>query len=213
MRFAGDKTDATIPPAGSGRRRARWLLAACRLGLTLVLLNRTAIVPAQEVEVLLPAKEAQVKCAFLYSFGLMVNWPNAAFPAADSPFVIGVLGERSHSELLDRLAATKKIRGRNILIRRYSKVEEIDACHILFVTAGVAPAQEQAAQQRIGKRPVLIVGERPLDGGQAASPVHFVIENQVVKFRIDLDAAKARQLQIDPRLLKLAATAVPSSQP
>lgn len=168
---------------------------------------------AQEVEVLLPAKEAQVKCAFLYSFGLMINWPDFAFPAADAPFVIGVLGERPHSELLDRLAATKKIRGRTIIIRRYSKAEEIDACHILFVTAGVAPALEQAARQRLAKRPVVIVGERPLDGVQAAAPVHFVIENQVVKFRIDLEAAKARQLQIDPRLLKLATTAAPSSQP
>jgi hypothetical protein len=98
------------------------------LALAIVLAGQTWMRPAgaQEIEVLLPHKEAQVKCALLYSFSLMIGWPESAFADAKSPFVIGVLGDRPHLHYLDRVVATKKeIRGRPLVVRRFGNVAEI----------------------------------------------------------------------------------------
>lgn len=38
------------------------------------------------------AKAPRVKAVFLYNFTQFVEWPAAAFPSAEAPFVIGILG-------------------------------------------------------------------------------------------------------------------------
>jgi hypothetical protein len=157
----------------------------------------------QEVEVLLPEKEAQVKCAFLYSFCLMVEWPAQAFSNAKSPLVIGVLGDRPHLAYLDRVAK-KEVRGRTLVVERYPAVSEIGHCHILFITGNVSTADEAAAIAKLGQAHTLVVGERPLAAAAAPTHIHFVIVNQAVKFHLDHDAVKLRQLSVDPRLIKLA---------
>lgn len=180
------------------RRRAvaalfGFALAACS--------HRPAL--AQQAIVLLPEKEAQVKCAFLYSFCLMIEWPAQAFADAKSPVVIGVLGERPHLSYLDRVAK-KEVRGRPVTIERYGNVSQIGHCHILFLTSKVSLADEAAALAKLAQSHTLVVGERPLHAAAAATHIHFVIENQVVKFHLDHDAVKKRQLTVDPRLIKLA---------
>ena len=39
-----------------------------------------------------PVPEFRVKAVYLVKFIEFVNWPESAFPAVDSPIVIGVLG-------------------------------------------------------------------------------------------------------------------------
>jgi hypothetical protein len=180
------------------RRRA----VAALWGLALVA-GSHRLAGAQEVEVLLPEKEAQVKCALLYSFCLMVEWPARAFTDAKSPLVIGVLGERPHLNYLDRVAQ-KEVRGRPLVIERYRSATQIGTCHILFITAKVSLQDETAAIEKLAQAHTLVVGERPLDVAAPPTHIHFVIENQAVKFHLDHDAVKARQLQVDPRLMKLA---------
>ncbi len=194
---------------------SRWPRAlVLALSAILVTLAACPAARAQEIEVLLPDKEAQVKCALLYSFSLLTTWPTEAFADDKSPFVIGVLGERPHLHYLDRVAEAKKeIRGRKLVIERYRTVDQIAACQVLFVAGTVPIDVEQAAIKRVAGRSLLVVGERPLAGSAAPTHIHFLIQNQRVKFLVDVAAAKARQLQIDPRLLTLASSAPGGVQP
>lgn len=167
-----------------------------------------ALIPAaagaQQVEVLLPEKECQVKYALLYSFGLLTTWPAGAFEGAGNrPFVIGVLGDKPFPEYLDRIAANKKIQNRTIVIRRCKTADEIGSCHILYITSAVARDVEQAVLRKLAKEPVLMVGEHSPGPGDAQTVIQFIIEQGAVKFLLDAEAAKAHDLQIDPRLLTL----------
>jgi hypothetical protein len=159
----------------------------------------------QEVEVLLPEKECQVKYALLYSFGLLTTWPAQSFdPPETGPFVIGVLGSKPYPEYLARIAESKKVQNRPIVIRRFKAPEEIGRCHLLYITNAVTLEVEQAAVRKLADQPVLVVSERQPEAGASAAVIQFVIEQGAVKFVLDAEAAKARQLQIDARLLKLA---------
>lgn len=169
---------------------------------------------AQEVEVLLPERECQVKYALLYSFGLLTTWPADTFAPPDAgPFVIGILGDKPFPEYLTRIAATKKIQGRAIVIRRFRTPEEVGACHILYVTSGVSADVEQAVVKKLAGKPVLIVSDHSSRGGGRPPTIQFVIEQGAVKFVLESGDAKARDLQVDPRLLKLAKRTSSDSNP
>jgi hypothetical protein len=200
------------PTIGRFRRRAAVGVLVVATAIAALLFPPSAA--AQDVEVLLPHKEAQVKFALLYSFSLMITWPDSAFGDEKSPFVIGVLGDRPNLHYLDRVAETKKeIRGHPIVIERYQTEAEMHDCHLLFIAGNAPPSVESAALARPTKRAMLVVAERSLETDPPRSHIQFVIENQVVKFHLDFEAAKDRQLQVDPRLLKLARVMPAARQP
>jgi hypothetical protein len=94
--------------------------------------------------------EYDLKAAFLFHFAQFVEWPTDAFAGPGTPITIGVLGEDPFGPSLDELVAGERIRNRPLLIRRYRSVEQVDACHILFVSSSemnqlghIAPAFDE----------------------------------------------------------------------
>jgi hypothetical protein len=198
-----------LPQRDDGRTRIAILRFSARFLQVIVVFLIATILPAwggaQDVEVLLPEKECQVKYALLYSFSLLTTWPQEAFQPPDTgPLVLGVLGSKPYPEYLARIAEAKKVRNRQILIRHFKTPEEIAGCHLLYITNSVPPEVERAVVQRLGNRPILVVSEHPPELGPSVATIHFVIEQASVKFILNTDAAKAHQLQFDARLLKLA---------
>src|SRR5206468_3039792 len=80
------------------------------------------------------ASEYDVKAVFLFNFAQFVEWPAEAFPEADTPLVIGVLGDDPFGRVLDQTVGDERLGGRRFQIRRYHSVDEIKTCHILFVS-------------------------------------------------------------------------------
>src|SRR5258708_6944483 len=55
-------------------------------------------------------REYDLKAAFLFNFVQFVEWPPEAFPATDSPIIIGILGEDPFGTSLDQIVANEVIR-------------------------------------------------------------------------------------------------------
>jgi len=146
--------------------------------------------------------EYEVKAALLYNFARFVTWPAGAFSHADSPFVIGVVGDDPFGSALERTLGAKSIGGRPIVIRRWPRARDRGACHILFVAAS-----ERAAVRRLlaplAAEPVLTVSDMPgfaADGGI----VGLRLVDSRITFEINEDHANAASLSISSRLLSLA---------
>lgn len=154
-------------------------------------------------DVLLTERECKLKYAYLYSFSLLMTWPKDAFDATDSPFVIGVLGNKPYLELLDKLAETRKTQERRILIRRFKSPDDYKACHILYVTDAVSREDRKAILARTQSDPVLIVGEA--EGFEkAGGTMNFYFAGANVRFFLNLDEADRRGLAANARLSKVA---------
>jgi hypothetical protein len=65
-----------------------------------------------------PAREYQVKAVFLFNFAQFVDWPPQAFPEAQTPLVIGVLGEDPFGAYLDETVRDEKVNNRASLKER-----------------------------------------------------------------------------------------------
>jgi len=73
------------------------------------------------------SKEYQVKAVFLFNFANFVDWPAKSFPAAATPFVIGILGDNPFGTYLDDVVRGEKIANHPVELRRYDREDEIAA--------------------------------------------------------------------------------------
>jgi hypothetical protein len=145
--------------------------------------------------------EYRVKATYLYNFSKCVVWPPAAFPEADAPFVIGVLGQDPFGSLLDEVVANRSIGGRRIVVRRFRRPGDVRACQILFISRS---ERERLAQilSRLGRTGTLTVGETEQflrRGGM----IQFLLESSRVRLAINPDAAARAGLKISSPLLSL----------
>lgn len=164
-------------------------------------------VVAQELatSVVVPESECKVKYVYLYSFALLTKWPESSFENNPNSFVIGVLGDKPFGRILDTIAAKKKIKGRRIIIRRFKNMSAYKPCHILYITASVNEKGASKAAAQLQRHPVMIVGETQnfeFTGGV----IVFHIEDGNVRFSLNIDAARRRNLMISARLSRLART-------
>lgn len=147
-----------------------------------------------------PANEYQVKAAFLFNFAKFVAWPANAFPGANTPLVIGVLGQDPFGPYLDDIVRGERIDNRPLVVQRYQRPAEIKNCHVLFISRSESGRLDQIVST-LKHRKLLIVTDA--DGGQGGVIIRFVTEGNRIRFKIDAEAAKAANLSISSKLLRL----------
>jgi hypothetical protein len=187
---------------------ARWLRVLALLATIAPVLaaTLTALAPgsaAGQTSECLVSREYPLKAAYLYNFANYVEWPASAFPAADSPFTIGVLGSDPFGTVLDELAATKKVRDRRIVILRFSRAEQVKDCQILFIAATVSKPQRAEALARLAHAPVLVICDSGAEIGLGGM-IHFVNENNRIRFTVNARLARQADLKISSKILALA---------
>lgn len=204
-----DRTDPGELPAGSrsgltGIPCAVRTTAACVVTLALFLLC-TSHSDARSDTAIDPRHEYNVKAAFLYSFGRYVSWPAETRGDRGNPFVIGLLGQDPFGGALETIAATKNIQGRVIMVRHFKSVDELEPCHILFIPKTTATKEQTAAIRKLRAKHTLLVGEVPGFTSRGGT-LSFYIDQDRVRFEINVESANRQRLAFDAKLLKLATT-------
>lgn len=146
--------------------------------------------------------ELQIKAGFLYTFVKYVDWPEDVFEASSNAVVIGVLGKDPFGAVLDTAVAGKKISGRVVQIKRCLRVEEVGACHVLFVNESEKERLREILTSLRGKK-ILTVSEAEgflQQGGQ----IQLVMEDGRVRFDINMEAARDAGLKLSSHLLRVA---------
>jgi hypothetical protein len=137
--------------------------------------------------------ENEVKASYLYNFAKYVEWPAAVFPRENSPLTICIVGKSPMNEVIESLAG-KSIKNRRLVIRQFSRIEDLSDCNILFINATV-------------KTSILTVSDQ--NGFAAAGGmIEYVPVGSKIRFKINNRAAKQVNLQISSHLLRLSTTAM-----
>jgi hypothetical protein len=146
--------------------------------------------------------EYQIKSAFLFNFAMFVEWPERAFAARTSPFVIGVLGENPFHDDLARTVQNKKIDDHPLLVREILLLTEATNCHLLFISASEKKRWPEIFQSLQGTS-VLTVSE--VDRfTQSGGMINFVLQGTKIRFQINKDAATAAGLKVSSKLMNLS---------
>jgi hypothetical protein len=148
------------------------------------------------------APEYEVKAAFLYNFAKFVDWPPRAFPDSSTPLRICVLGRDPFGDTLSRIGQGKSISGRPITSQAVRSSADARPCHILFIGSS-DPAFLKPALALLHNLPVLTVGESN-DFLSLGGMINFVLEQDRVRFEINLEAAESHHLKLSSKLLAVA---------
>jgi len=146
------------------------------------------------------ASEYQVKAAFLFNFSKFLEWPPQAMGQPGEPFVIGVLGADPFGTYLNEIIEGEKINEHPMTVKRYSNVEEVDRCHILFINV---PGKTSEVISALKGKNILTVSDE-IDFDKNGGIIRFFTENETIHLEINIKAAKAANLDVSSKLLRIA---------
>ena len=153
--------------------------------------------------------EYLIKAGFTYNFAKLMQWPANAFPQTDSPIVIGILGTDPFGGTLDTVLAGKKVNSRGFVVKHLKWGLDLKECNILFVSSSEAGHLDEIFHIIKGL-PILTIGQMP-DFARRGGIINFILEDDKVRFEVNVEAAKQADINISSRLLTLAKIIPPTA--
>lgn len=175
---------------------------ACRASL-FVLLSWSLSLPRLPAETL-PSPEYQLKAVFLFNFAQFTAWPANAFAEAQSPLIIGVLGEDLFGPYLSETVRGEKVDARPLAVQHFRRAGEIRNCHVLFISRSEGDRLDQILSSLQGRN-ILTVSDIPGFTSRGGM-IELYMEKNKIRMRINLTAVKTAGLIISSKLLRLAET-------
>ena len=139
-----------------------------------------------------------MKAAFLYNFAKFAEW--TALPPG-APIVVCVVGDDEVAAALVAIVRGQTIGGRTVDTWRPVEVKTWRSCHVLYTTA----AENRAGGGVSGLRtlPVLTVSDSK-GFAQSGGIIELYVEDERLRFAINVDALERSGLRLSSRLLGLA---------
>lgn len=148
------------------------------------------------------AEEYRLKAAFLVHFTQLVDWPPDALGGAKNPLTICTVGKDPFHGDLEATVEGKSIGSRPFRVQHFKQAQEVQGCQVLFVSSSVR-AQVSVLIAGIKNQAVLTVGETD-DFVREGGVIGFCLDDNKVRFEINVEAAERARLKISSRLLLLA---------
>lgn len=181
-------------PWSEGNRKSRRLFQTAALVAIFFGRSTAGAAPASD--------EYRLKAVFLFNFAQFVEWPPSAFPEEQSSFIIGVLGDDPFGPVLDETVRGETVGTKPLVIQRYRRVQQVNACHILFISKSESGRLDSITEALRGRN-ILTVSDIE-DAALRGVMIRFLTENRKIRLRINLSAAKLAGLTISSKLLRPA---------
>jgi len=167
-----------------------------------------AVLPLFILLVEVPAiaeSEYGVKAVMLKQIAKLIEWPErSGISDKTKPFIIAVIGRNPFGGNLKNIyeSQKQKIKEKQVEIRYISKNEDIDGCHLLFVTRSMKKKLKDIIAYTKGK-PILLIAD---SSGFARAGVHinFFFQEKSTRFRVNHQALEDAGLFPSYHLLKHA---------
>lgn len=171
------------------------------------LLGYSIAVPAISVSAQRPAAHARpsqydVEGAYLLDFGKFTQLAPGSQALRRATFDICILGHDPIGETIDKLATNETIDNHAVRIVRDVRAPEARTCAIAFIGSHDDDEIREELNALSGAD-VLTVGDSPAflnDGGM----IQFVVQNDHVRFAVNLDAVHKTHLVLSSELLRVA---------
>ncbi len=145
--------------------------------------------------------EHEVKASFVYTVAKFVDWPPEAFVDPGAPFVFVVLGDDPFEDSLVHTVAGKTVGGHPVEVVGVKDAKDLVACHVLFVGRSEASRVSEVLARLRGAS-VLTVSDSERFA-QSGGVMRLALDQNMVRFEVNVDAAERAHLQISSKILKL----------
>jgi len=172
------------------------------LCLQIPLLFSVGFFPARLLAQSKAPSEYELKAAFLFNFAKFIEWPPGAFLDPKSPMILCTFNDDAFGVVLDEIVRAKTINGRAIVVRQMKKAEALTACQVVFVGAAENKRLSELLEGLKGST-TLFVSDIP-GSAERGGGIEFYLEDNKMRFSINVDAVQRAHLAISSKLLTLA---------
>lgn len=169
------------------RCRAR-LLSLCALLLWAL--------PSPTQELVMSGSERALKTAFIYNFTLFTEWP----AHVGNTLTLCVRGPDPFDAAIDVLEG-KTVAARTLTVQRRG-TGSLGGCQVVFVSAAAINTLPRVLEELRGK-PVLTIADSP-GAARLGVTLNLSVNQNKITFEANLQAARAAQLSLSSKLLRLA---------
>src|SRR5690606_8194397 len=145
------------------------------------------------------SQDYRIHSVFIYNFTKYIQWPSSD---QGGDFVIGVLGNSPIVASLEKLATERKVGSRAMVVKKFSSVDDISKCHMLFIPEGNSNDFDAALAKLSGQSTLVMTERRGL--GSKGSSINFVTVDGKQKFELNKSATEKAQLKVSTELTSLA---------
>ena len=189
------------PTIEVAERRPAARPAPGRVALACLLLSAGATATPRAQGAPPPSFGHEVEASFVYTVAKFVDWPADAFVDPGAPFVFVVLGDDPFEDSLARTVAGKSVGGHPVEVVGVKEAKDLVACHVLFVGRSEASRADEVIERLRGAS-VLTVSDFERFA-QSGGVLRLALDENMVRFEINVDAAERAHLQISSKILKL----------
>ena len=118
------------------------------------------------------------------------------------PFVVSVVGTSPLLQELNKLALTKAVNGRKIVIQSVESGDKIKKSHAVVILSENKEALDQTLKKLKGTG-ILTISQNPGFASRGVM-VNFFVEGEKVRFEINAKSLKNEKITVSSQLLKLA---------
>ncbi|MCW3808043.1 YfiR family protein [Plebeiibacterium marinum] len=146
----------------------------------------------------LSGQQSMFKALFMFNFAKYIEWPDRS---NQNEFIIGVYGNDEIVNELKKLASSKKINNKSIVIKTVKSLSEASDANLFFVPASKS-AHIAEVSSFFAQKPTLIVSEK--EGGcKDGSAINYVQQGGKMKYEICRSKIESHNLKVDQKLISL----------
>ncbi len=144
---------------------------------------------------------SKMKAIFIMNFTKLIEWP-ASY--REGNFVVGVVGESPLYKELTKMAKTKKVANQSLEIQKFSSVQDIGKCHILFVSSEKSEDLSSVVSKVKPNSTLIITAKQGLV--EKGAGINFIVKNNRQKFELNKQNVEKYKLKVSSNLEALAFT-------
>lgn len=143
--------------------------------------------------------DPKYEALFIYNFTKYIDWPRTD---GHSDFIIGILGNGDIVSEMQQMVVLRTVGDRKIVVKIFEKPENIEHCHLLFITKKFSGSL-QAARTKLKGMSTLYITESP-GMAQNGADINFIGKVNKVSFEINTKFLNENKLNIANTLFRLA---------
>ncbi len=148
-------------------------------------------------------QQSQVEAAFIYQFRNYIIWPDEAGTLDQRDFIISIVGnENGLFQELEKLAKVKKMKNRSIEVRAVETVAKLSKSDIVIVGSNDAEILQEVVRKVKGAHTLIV--SHSSEFAKKGAMINFFVQDERLRFEINLNAIRKENLQVGSQLLNLA---------
>jgi len=147
-------------------------------------------------------KEDETRAEWIFNLSYGITWENEDHI---SSFTIGVFSSQSLYDELLKLAQTKTIKRKAVIVIRYTKVEDIQANQIIYVSKN-ENANLSSVYKKVKNKNVLIISDRSKQPDYSIINFNKTDNKNPKPFSINAKLADENHIKFSKQMLKIGGT-------